>query len=239
MDKMFADIILTQSSQTQGLDQNWVPAKKLTLSRAMDIYKEDYMARLTSALGERYEAVWSVLGDELFFDRCKDFIKSYPSTHYDLGAYGDEFPEFIKKMSEFPFLYDLAKFERKFTKLFHSPKTQGASSDYLLTLDNLENHKFEFVDSLDFIYSLYSLTEIWERRKDCARSIEWNIPQGIVLYKTHEEICYKILSKKQYDILYDLYLGQSLGMILNQLDISPEEISDLFNFLGASRIIRS
>ena len=45
------------------------PAGRLkTAASALEVYRRAYVARLTEALGDTYEAVWSVLGDDVFFD---------------------------------------------------------------------------------------------------------------------------------------------------------------------------
>ncbi|MFX5734457.1 DNA-binding domain-containing protein, partial [Acinetobacter baumannii] len=85
-------------------------------------YRRGYRARLTEALGETYEAVWRVLGDEEFFSATRSFIAEEPSRSYNLSDYGQRFPDFLsaRYQQEAGFLGHLAHLEWAFKSCFHS-----------------------------------------------------------------------------------------------------------------------
>ncbi len=102
------------------------PGGSLLSADSLDVYRHGFIVRLTESLGDIYEAVWWVTGDEEFFRLAKMFILSKPSHAYNLSSYGHEFPEFLRierPLPDLPFLPDLAQFEWLFKDIFHTPTT--------------------------------------------------------------------------------------------------------------------
>jgi len=229
-----SEAILKDSYDGQLYD--WRPCRDLSLEEAIDVYREDYRSRLTQALGYKYEAVWSVMGDDDFFDWCLSFIKAYPSKFEDLGNYGKEFPEFIKNYKDFNFLYDLARFERSFDQIFHMGQERGGELD----LNNIENKKWKFIKPLIFFNSSYTVSPLWFNRKE-PKKLSYNInrPENLILYKSNEEVEIKILTSNEYKIVHELFLGKTLLEVFDNINAEEAEVSELFKFLGLSRIVKS
>ncbi|HEX4924641.1 MAG TPA: DNA-binding domain-containing protein, partial [Bdellovibrionales bacterium] len=99
------------------------PGGRLTLRAALGVYSGGYVARLTEALGETFEAVWWVLGDREFFALAKAFIAGNDSRTYNLSSYGEAFPAYLRHAGppSAPFLHDLARFEWLFRESFNEP----------------------------------------------------------------------------------------------------------------------
>ncbi|MFZ8934240.1 MAG: DNA-binding domain-containing protein [Bacteriovoracaceae bacterium] len=232
--KRFSEAILNDSYEGQLSD--WKPCQNLSLEQAIEVYRDDYRSRLTQALGYKYEATWSVMGDDDFFDWCLRFIKYYPSKFEDLGKYGKEFPEFLKDYKDFSFIYDLAKFERLFDQVFHMRPQRGGEID----LGDIENKKWEFIEPLIFFNSSYRVTPLWLNRKE-SQKLSYNLKEAeyVILYKSNEEVELKVLTPHSYKILNNLFLGQTLAEVLEVIDVTQEEISKLFEFLGLSGIVKN
>ncbi|MDO8494631.1 MAG: DNA-binding domain-containing protein [Deltaproteobacteria bacterium] len=131
----------------------------------LKVHREGYFARLTEQLGETYEAVWSVLGDQKFFQLCREYIRKHPSIFYNLSDYGAEFPLFLEKQKEakkFPFLPDLALFEWGFKEVFHGAEPLVFTSEY-------------------------QILPIWRRRAEKEQTIEDCKGPCRLLLRYHEE----------------------------------------------------
>jgi hypothetical protein len=98
------------------------PAGQLELGQAVEVYREAYLARLTEALGDTFESVWTVLGDKKFYQISEEYILNFGSNSYNLGDFGEQFWDLLAKhhlSKPFPFLVDLARLEWCYKEVFH------------------------------------------------------------------------------------------------------------------------
>ena len=77
MQELLCKSIISQKIDPQLLN-GIIPGGNLSTQEALEVYLNGYPARLTDALGQVYEAVWPVLGDEEFFRVCREYILKYP-----------------------------------------------------------------------------------------------------------------------------------------------------------------
>ena len=68
---------------------------KISAARALEVYQEDYRARLTEALKNTFIAVYHIIGDETFSQLAGEYIDFYPSPFSDLDDYGNHFAQFL------------------------------------------------------------------------------------------------------------------------------------------------
>lgn len=244
MQNLFAQSIISNNPDLEFCDLI-SPCGSLKSSHAgLNIYARAYVASLTEALGETFEGIWSVLGDECFFAVAKDFILKNPSTSYNISNYGKNFPEYLNEIDEFkeyPFLLDLAKFELIFKDIFHKKSP---------SLNNLETEikpgsKFLFFDSVKLFKSKYAIYEIWKSRKDNTLGTDINLEseEFLLMYKSfNEKIWVLNLNSWQYGILSHLFQGMTIEeSIVNSLDgienFNEKEISDFFLTIRSIPII--
>ncbi|WP_447968548.1 HvfC/BufC family peptide modification chaperone [Nitrospira sp. M1] len=225
------------------------PGKDLTSHDALDVYRRGYLVRLTEALGETYEAVWWVAGDEEFFRLAKTFIQSYPSQTYNLSTYGAEFADFLEKARPFPdllFLPDLARFEWLFKNIFHMPQHEPASQETIQAMTQQSNIRFQFGPSVHLFSAPYSIYNIWKLRGTChdgQPQPDWNIAQHLLLYKKHQQIYVNELQQVEYNLLEHLCTGLSLEEALHHTlnhypEMSQTEISQLFQVMVHTGMIQ-
>ena len=147
-----------------------VPGGKLTAKKAIRVYQQGYVVRLTDAIAANYEALWYALGDKKFFKLCDDYRAAHPSTTYNLNAYGDQLPAFVaKKFPKLPYLHHLARFEWLLFEVFNAAEAE-ASID--LTKVDAEKDMFVFQPSVRLFSSPFRTYDIWRNRK--------RLPQGYV-----------------------------------------------------------
>jgi hypothetical protein len=223
-----------------------VPVGKLSSNEVIEVYRTDYTSRLTEALGENFESIWAVVGDEEFFKICHNYITKYPSQKRDLTFYGSKFDDFLldhKLSLEFSFLPKLAKLEIDFWNIFHSEKFDSLVDLNTALSDDFENLKISFPDNFKIMSWDHKLYDIWKQREDglVESSIsDYQEYQAIAIYKVDTKIQTKILSETQYQILDELMKEKTIGIALENIDESKQvDVQNLFQFFSESKVIKS
>ncbi len=220
-----------------------VPVGTLSKEEVIQVYSQDYYARLTEALGESYEACWAVLGDESFFALIRELLKEYPSKDADLGKAGFDFPVFLKTHpvgEDYPFLHDLAEFEKGFWRMFHMEKSEGVQ---------LQPEEMEAMISKPLNFSLrmehysweYKINNIWQQRKLGFDGMELSHFQGrqnIILCRTIDKVNALEIKDGQSELLGHLISGLKLEEALDKVEIQGEEIQSLFYLLKEFNLIQ-
>jgi len=244
----FRSIIDPDERADSKLLEGLVAAGTLDASGAVSVYRSGYYARLTDQLGETFEAVWWVLGDETFFALCRTFIVGHCSRSYNLSDYGHSFPEFLAdcvQAQEFPFLVELARFELKFAALFHTREHSHLDAQALASLPDPAATKFVFGDASLLARHDYPVSKVWQWRKrsqDEVGALPEARSERVLMYKKDGEIFLNDLDEGAYAVLSLLASGQALGETLDSICVdSPgfgsSEVSGLFELIARTGII--
>ena len=70
-------------------------SKNLTAQSRLNIYQNSYYERMIGALAQDYPVLQAHLGEDAFASLIRDYIKKYPSTHFNLRFVGKQLAEFI------------------------------------------------------------------------------------------------------------------------------------------------
>ena len=233
--KSFYDCVIGQGP----VPENYIPAGKLSLEKAFAVYQHGYVARLTETLGDTFEFVWWVLGDDLFFKICREFIAQTPSETYNLSDYSPRFVEFLQShqaSDEFPFLKDLAQLGWLQKEVFHRPMEKGLAGEELLSLLTDEKAEARFCVHFELFHSEYCLFDLWKALKDEANPpANWRVPQWMALYKADNQVFVKQVSHEQHQALSRLQGGESLMSACENL--AEAELTELFHFLAKNALL--
>ncbi|EMK00346.1 MULTISPECIES: DNA-binding domain-containing protein [unclassified Leptospira] len=217
-----------------------LPGGKLEPNSAIAVYQNAYQARFTEVLGEKYETVWKILGDEGFFGTAKSFIEDHPSHSYNISNYGESFPNFLKEnFSEHPVLFEIADFELHVFRIFHLPKNEEDNLRNSLSRNETEDLKITFHESVRFLEYSYPVYDLWKTENS------EDLPQFL-----KEKKQYLVLGKKGSDLFvseleeWEWTFGKSLSdgkSILESLKISgspPKGLGSISEFLSGMKINR-
>lgn len=194
---------------------------KLSARESVEVYARGYVARLTEALGETYEACWRVLGDEGFFAAAKDYIGRTPSLSYNLSDYGAGFAAHLESDEELaaaaPYLGDLARYEWEFKELFHLAPRAGLSAADLAARAKPDS-RFRFGGALRLLALKHRVYDLWRRDRADDTPIadaEWAGEQRLALYKKEgNPIFVRELSAPEHAALEALIAGRTLDEAL-------------------------
>ncbi|MBK9324100.1 MAG: putative DNA-binding domain-containing protein [Bdellovibrionaceae bacterium] len=234
--KSFYDYLVGEAPQP--LD--YKPAGTLTLKEAFQVYRQGYHSRLTEVLGDTFELIWKVLGDDLFFEVTSEFIKENPSCSYNLSNYSAGFITFLvnhKLSNEFPFLKDLAQLCWDQKEIFDAPSENGLEGNCLLTLISDEDSSASFVNSVRLRSSQYCIFDIWNALvHDNVAPENWDQPQTVVIYRSEFQVFLKQISIETHRTLKKIEAGETLMNACQNLE--ERELTSLFHFLAKYRLLK-
>ena len=224
------------------------PGGLLSPGESLRVYSNGHIVRLTEALGETYEAVWWVSGDEDFFKLAKKFILTHPSQFYNLSFYGQEFATFLESECPFPdlpFLPDLARFEWVFKHTFHAPQHEPATAEAMQAIGRSSQVRFHLGPSVSVFSSSHAVYDIWKLRgtpHEERPDLEWNREQHLLLYKKNFQIFVNELTAVELAFCQHLLDGSSMEDTVNAVaeeipDLSQEQVSAVFQMLVHTKSI--
>lgn len=223
------------------------PGGSLDLLEAVGVYQKGYVARLTEALGETFEAVWWVLGDDLFFNTCVEYIKTHESHSYNLSHYGKDFYKLLRKttsLKTFVFLPELAQFEWLFQEIFHRRQHESLSQKALTQIREGEDFILYFAEAVSFVKYSTQVFNIWKMRRNATdKVVDMKLDQGqfLVLYKLDDQVCVKELKETVWHLLNVLNQKKSFLQSIQicsekEIDLTEDDIRESFQFIAVSGI---
>lgn len=212
------------------------PIASLSPTDCIEIYSKGYVARLTEALGETFEATWWVLGDDDFFELADQYIRANPSEAFDLSEYGSDFPDFLaslKQNDEISFLQDLGRFEWAFKNIFHKRNLQPLKVGWPAGVEKIG---LTLSDSATLLTSRFSVYEIWKRRAqpiETVGEVDWSQPEHLILFKKDSQVNVRTLAADEFLVIRHLSNGQTLEASIEALmaeykGITPERVQSIF-----------
>ncbi len=213
-----------------------IPIGDLSILETIRIYRTDYVARLSEVLGELFETVWMILGDEDFKQVCEEYIQSHPSSFQNLAHYGEQFPSFLGDHAlsqDFPFLAEVAQFEKCYWSIFHQsnsysdkawPDEQDLTPELKLKLD----------PNTILFSSPYSCLDLFFHRNQSAQTFkgEINKPQFALLFKVDDLVKVLELTRVQFELLdslNDQALHEALSSLELLVDTNHDTLSEIQN----------
>lgn len=217
-----------------------IPGGTLSVEEALRVYQSGYYARLTESLGENFEAVWRVLGDQEFFAACRKYIDRNPSLSFNISDFGVGFPEYLEQ--EYPqifFIRDLAFFESEFKNLFHREVSLNDIGEI-----NVENHSVLLFGNNfycgKFFHPVYT---IWKNRHDesfSLDSLDLDRIEIVFLYKArNHDIFAKTVSDREWKMFGLLKEGKTIEAAVVESGINDAQIINrFFSFLKEAEMIQ-
>lgn len=212
------------------------------VNAVFDMHHQGYVARLTEALGQRYEGMWWVLGDDDFFALCRDYIAQRPSRGFNLNFYGDDFPEWAAAhilSEELPFLGDLGRYERSFFRLFHAADPSGVTAETFQ--EYLQGGSaLVFGEGVELFESAYAVYDLWQCRHlshECEEDLpDVEKPTRVLLYRFKGTVYVKDFEREEFALLSALMSGGT-SEILQADTFAPQAVSNVFSFLLSAGVV--
>jgi hypothetical protein len=132
----------------------------------LDIYRNTYVATLTSALRISYPAVHRLVGAEFFEGAAYRFIETGPPRSAYLNAYGAEFPGFLGRFpaaQSLPYLEDVARLEWAVNIALHAEDAAPMDANTVARLAEVPPDRLILVPhpSIAYLRLDHPAREIW------------------------------------------------------------------------------
>ncbi len=130
------------------------------------VYRAAILSSLTRVLSEVYPVMNQLLGEEFFDAMARIYARQTPSTHPDLGGYGQEMAEFLEgfePVSELPYLPDVARLEWYWHEIFYEADDEPGEFSALAGLSEEQQGRvvFRLTHSARLLSSEYPISLIW------------------------------------------------------------------------------
>jgi len=205
--------------------------ERLDPERQLSIYKSNINGAHQKVLGQIYPACLNILGEDYFNQLCRAYRFKHPSIDADLNQYGKHFPSFLQEMSEikselveFNYLANLARHEQYWHATFFVKNSRSFDFAKLSSVENEQQSELVFELAQDFSLhrTKYPVLDIWlANTSEVGVGSEQNfvLPDEDILYcifRKHYEVRFEKVDAQQYDILFSIAKGDSLGKIAQQ-----------------------
>ncbi|MGD0074810.1 MAG: DNA-binding domain-containing protein [Candidatus Binataceae bacterium] len=117
-----------------GIDAVIRGDEHLSAIERLGIYAEMYFYRLLDCLKEDYPATLAVVGATNFHNLITGYLLAHPPSYPSVLYAGHHLADFLAShplRDEWPFLADLARFERALIDVFHGPDAPAMNADQL------------------------------------------------------------------------------------------------------------
>src|SRR5713226_8800356 len=133
----------------------------------LDVYRDNVIVALVSALAARYPVVRRMAGDESFRAAAHRFAMVEPPRSLVLLHYGETFPRFLRKIghgASFQYLADIAELEKARENAYRAVAAcpLGAQALSALLMDRLDALRVTLHPSVSLIASRFPVVTIWE-----------------------------------------------------------------------------
>lgn len=219
-------------------------SKQITALRALEVYREDYEARMTEALKNTYRGIHSIIGDEDFFAMALSYLAIYRSKFPDLDEYGHHFSDFLKDQAlteGYPFLPQLAEFEWAFRDVFHKKEVAGLNGSGLQDCLASNENKLTLVSSAVLLQFTYAIDKIYSLKdmEEAPENFQYDYDSFLLLFKKNSLVKMHTLSKNQWTIVNFFHTPHTLQECIQNAPatMTPEEMQELFLILGTEQIL--
>lgn len=72
------------------------PSKTLAPAERLDIYADDYWARILDALIEDFPILQAYLGEDVLYELAEQYLQTYRSQHFSLFYVGNRFTDYLR-----------------------------------------------------------------------------------------------------------------------------------------------
>ena len=133
----FAALVDPELSSSQTCAELLLDSPLLDARARLGVYQRSYISRLQACLAEQFPALAHALGEGLFVDFAREYLRACPPTSHSLHELGDRFPDWLEDNRPdrdqpadarelwIDFMVDLARYEHSLFWLYDAPGHEG------------------------------------------------------------------------------------------------------------------
>ena len=218
---MQSSLIDPQPHDVASIEYYVSPSKTLTAQQRLAIYQRSYYSRLIECMRGQFKALHHTLGDALFDDFSRLYLKEKPSSSPSLANLGDDFPNFLNRTRPdkdnpelwIDFMIAMAQFECDLYRIFDQEGSEGKLLADYNTLDkDLKLQKCFSIHTYPFDVNSYYQKVAEEKNPEITRANKIYI----AFVRTNYQVYIISLTEIQYQFLNALSNEESILDILNR-----------------------
>lgn len=218
---MQSSLIDPKPQDVEVIDYYVSPSKTLTAQQRLAIYQRSYYSRLIECMRGQFKALHHTLGDALFDDFSRLYLKEKPSSSPSLANLGDDFPKFLNRTRPdkdnpelwIDFMIAMAQFECDLYRIFDQEGSEGEILADYNTLDlDLKLQKCFSIHTYPFDVNAYYQKVAQEKNPEISRTDKIYI----AFVRTNYQVYIINLTKIQYQFLNALQKGETVSEILHR-----------------------
>jgi hypothetical protein len=135
-------------------------------ARRFAVYRNNVVAGLCKALGNRFPVVEKLVGEEFFAAMSRVFVTAQPPRSPLIATYGDEFADFIAAFEparELTYLADVARLEAARTRAYHAADAVPINTSRMAAIDagDAGRIRIDTHPSIEIVRSAHPIVTIW------------------------------------------------------------------------------
>ena len=178
------------------------------------VYRNNVRSSLSRALGEKFPALKSLVGDEFFRFLAHEFYHTHPPSSPLISEYGAAMPEFLEDFEasqDYPYLADIARLEIAWLEAYHAPDaTPMQAAEVIAAADGeFENLAIRLHPSLRALSSPHPIASIWRRcqSETGQEKISLAGKEYVLIARPQREVIVRCLSPGAYAAVVSLHQG--------------------------------
>ena len=221
-------------------DQHLAGSPRLSPVEQLEIYREQFWLRHTSALVEDFPGLGGILGQAEWEKLAEQYLTEVTPDSYDLRDLGARLPEVIERaswLSHQALCLDMARLELAYIEVFDARDTPPLAPERLATIpeETFADARLVIAPSVRLLSVRYPVGNL--RRKlrasgDAPVLIPDESPQQLVVYRLERQLWDMPVSKVAFTFLAGLASGKTLGAAAELAASTPEAETELATSIG-------
>jgi hypothetical protein len=227
-------------------DQHISGNARLSPAQQLEIYREQFWLRHTSALVEDFPGLGGILGQEEWEKLAEQYLSEVTPDSFDLRDLGARLPEVIERatwLSHQALCLDMARLELAYIEVFDARDSSPLAPERLATIpeETFAEARLVIAPSVRLLSVRYPVGNL--RRKlranpDEPVPIPDESPQQLVVYRLERQLWDMPVSKVAFTFLAGLASGKTLGaaaeLAVSRPEAEPEAATEAETELSAS-----
>lgn len=226
LQKQFKSLLQRRATRKELLAIGVKDSEHFSSQKRFEIYHYAVNSRIKDAIAEDFPLVEKHIGKKLFQKLLTEFLIKRPSQYTNLGEVSQGLPQFIKskRAINFPYLYDLARFEWAKVISDLSPEEENNFENInTITEKDFDSAKLVLSSSVQLLKSKWSLH---------LPSVQNKITH-LVIYQNDDETNVEELTQSQFLVLKSISNGVSLKDVLKTLAHNQASVATASSFFSS------
>ena len=189
LERSFADAILFDDAPIPATIQ--LASGPATTSR-FGVYRNNVLFGLVNALAARYPVTRRLLWTDTFEGAARLFAIMHPPRSPLLMHYGNDFPQFLRRIGTEPSaecVADIAELESALVRAYHAADATPVAADAFacLSRDTLADKRLALHPSASLVRSRFPIVSLWEAAREDRDADRWQ-PEAALIVRPHLDV---------------------------------------------------